>query len=39
MTITYDHEARRHSYELIAEAMGLEPRVEGDLTTSGSGTL
>jgi luciferase family oxidoreductase group 1 len=26
VTITYDHEARRHSYELLAEAMGLEPR-------------
>jgi luciferase family oxidoreductase group 1 len=25
VTITHDHEARRHSYELIAEAMGLEP--------------
>ena len=26
VTITYDHEARRHSYELLAETMGLEPR-------------
>jgi luciferase family oxidoreductase group 1 len=26
VTITYDHEARRHSYELLADAMGLEPR-------------
>jgi luciferase family oxidoreductase group 1 len=25
VTITYDHEARRRSYELIAEAFGLEP--------------
>ena len=31
VTITYDHEARRHSYELLAEAMGLEPR---DVLTS-----
>ena len=26
VTITYDHGARRRSYELLAEAMGLEPR-------------
>jgi luciferase family oxidoreductase group 1 len=26
VTITHDHEARRRSYELIAEAFGLEPR-------------
>jgi luciferase family oxidoreductase group 1 len=26
VTITYDHAARRRSYELIAEAMDLEPR-------------
>ena len=26
VTITYDHQARRRSYELLAEAMGLEPR-------------
>jgi luciferase family oxidoreductase group 1 len=26
VTITYDHEARRRSYELIAEAFDLEPR-------------
>ncbi|HTU31031.1 MAG TPA: LLM class flavin-dependent oxidoreductase [Solirubrobacteraceae bacterium] len=26
VTITYDHQARRRSYELIAEAFGLEPR-------------
>ena len=25
VTITYDHGARRRSYELLAEAMGLEP--------------
>ena len=24
MTITYDHAARRRSYELLAEAFGLE---------------
>jgi luciferase family oxidoreductase group 1 len=27
VTITYDHGARRRSYELLAEAMGLEPRL------------
>jgi luciferase family oxidoreductase group 1 len=26
VTITYDHDARKRSYELIADAMGLEPR-------------
>ncbi len=26
VTITHEHEARRRSYELIAEAIGLEPR-------------
>jgi luciferase family oxidoreductase group 1 len=26
VTITYDHGARRRSYELLADAMGLEPR-------------
>ena len=26
VTITYDHAARRRSYELLAEAMDLEPR-------------
>jgi luciferase family oxidoreductase group 1 len=26
VTITYDHQARRHSYELLAETMGLERR-------------
>ena len=25
VTITYDHEARRRSYELLADAFGLEP--------------
>jgi luciferase family oxidoreductase group 1 len=38
VTITFDHGARRRSYELIAEAMGLEPR-PADLTVSSSGTL
>ena len=28
VTITHDHEARKRSYELIAEAVGLEPRAE-----------
>ncbi len=28
VTITYDHEARKRSYELIAEAVGLEPRFQ-----------
>jgi alkanesulfonate monooxygenase SsuD/methylene tetrahydromethanopterin reductase-like flavin-dependent oxidoreductase (luciferase family) len=26
VTITYDHQTRRRSYELVAEAMGLAPR-------------
>jgi len=26
VTITHDHQARRRSYELIADAFGLEPR-------------
>ena len=26
VTITYDHEARKRSYELLAEAMGLSAR-------------
>ena len=26
VTITYDHQARRRSYELLAEAFDLEPR-------------
>jgi luciferase family oxidoreductase group 1 len=29
VTITHDHEARRHSYELIAEACGLRPAASG----------
>jgi len=27
VTVAYDHEARRHSYELLAEAFALTPRV------------
>ena len=34
MTITYDHEARKRSYELIAEAVGLEPREPADAVSS-----
>ena len=30
VTITYDHGARRRSYELIAQAFGLSPEVEGE---------
>jgi alkanesulfonate monooxygenase SsuD/methylene tetrahydromethanopterin reductase-like flavin-dependent oxidoreductase (luciferase family) len=33
VTITYDPEARRRSYELIAEAFGLEPAA-GEATTA-----
>ncbi|MDE3134039.1 MAG: LLM class flavin-dependent oxidoreductase [Acidobacteriota bacterium] len=33
VTITYDHDARKRSYELIAEAVGLEPR-ESDAALS-----
>jgi len=33
VTITYDHGARRRSYELIADAVGLEPR-DVDLTSA-----
>jgi alkanesulfonate monooxygenase SsuD/methylene tetrahydromethanopterin reductase-like flavin-dependent oxidoreductase (luciferase family) len=32
VTITYDHAMRRRSYELLAEAFGLEPRA---LTAAG----
>ncbi len=35
VTITYDHQARRRSYELIAEAFGLESR----RATAGAGGL
>jgi luciferase family oxidoreductase group 1 len=35
VTITHDHGARRHSYELLAEAMGLE----SDLTPAGQAAL
>ena len=26
VTMIYDHEARKHSYALLAEAFGLKPR-------------
>jgi luciferase family oxidoreductase group 1 len=35
VTITYDHAARRRSYELVAEAMGLD----ADLTTAGDASF
>jgi hypothetical protein len=28
-TMIYDHAARRHSYELLAEAFGLKTRAAG----------
>ena len=28
VTITHSHEARRHSYQRIAEAFGTNPRIE-----------
>jgi alkanesulfonate monooxygenase SsuD/methylene tetrahydromethanopterin reductase-like flavin-dependent oxidoreductase (luciferase family) len=34
VTITYDHEARKRSYELIAEAVGLEPREPEEAVSS-----
>jgi hypothetical protein len=37
VTITYDHGARRRSYELIAEAMGLDER--DDLTPAAPASL
>jgi luciferase family oxidoreductase group 1 len=37
VTITHDHAARRRSYELLAEAMGLEPGA--DLTPAGDAAL
>ena len=33
VTITFDHQARRRSYELLAEAMELEPRDPRDRTS------
>ena len=38
VTICFDHEARRRSYELVAEVMELEPR-DIDLTRSAAATL
>lgn len=34
VTITHDHQARRRSYELIAEAVDLEPRAEVDAVSA-----
>ena len=34
LTITHEHEARRRSYELIAEAFGLKPAEERVAATS-----
>jgi luciferase family oxidoreductase group 1 len=34
VTITYDHEARKRSYELIAEAVGLDPRESAEPVSS-----
>jgi luciferase family oxidoreductase group 1 len=34
VTITHDHEARKRSYELIAEAVGLEPRESDEAVSS-----
>jgi luciferase family oxidoreductase group 1 len=34
VTITYDHEARRRSYELLAEAFDLEPRAAAAAVSS-----
>jgi luciferase family oxidoreductase group 1 len=34
VTITYDHAARLRSYELLAEAVGLEPRFEPETVTA-----
>jgi alkanesulfonate monooxygenase SsuD/methylene tetrahydromethanopterin reductase-like flavin-dependent oxidoreductase (luciferase family) len=36
VTITYDHEARRRSYELIADAFGLEPAKPQPTAASGA---
>jgi luciferase family oxidoreductase group 1 len=34
VTITFDHEARKRSYELIAEAVDLEPREDVEVVSS-----
>jgi luciferase family oxidoreductase group 1 len=39
VTITHDHQARKRSYELIADAIGLEGRIRGGLTTSSAPAL
>ena len=36
LTIAYEHEARRRSYELIAEEFGLEPGVVAEARAAGS---
>ncbi|MDQ6804721.1 MAG: LLM class flavin-dependent oxidoreductase [Actinomycetota bacterium] len=36
VTITHDHEARRRSYELIAEALGLPPAAAADAAARGA---
>ena len=33
VTITHDHDARRRSYELLADAFGLEPSVDARVDT------
>jgi luciferase family oxidoreductase group 1 len=38
VTITFDHEARRRSYELVAEAIGLEPQLAGQAADFVSGS-
>jgi luciferase family oxidoreductase group 1 len=37
VTITHDHEARRRSYELIAEAFGLAPHLDDRVRTAPAG--
>jgi luciferase family oxidoreductase group 1 len=37
VTITYDHEARRRSYELLAEAFGLRPATASGTSASAAG--
>ena len=34
VTITYDHEARRRSYELVADAFGLRPTADASVDTA-----
>ena len=37
VTITYDHGARRRSYELIAEAFGLAPDLDDRVRAAPAG--